>query len=170
MCWQLYKNKQFVVLVCPMYCVTVQLQGMSKSPQGARCTGCSIEHQNKYVPQPLLITNMISVILVVLTLLDCVSRADAVAQMSVIVGPSVVAFSQKPSSELIPNFMAKQLFTISPHHFQLCLTCVSRAHEIEMKTSSVVRPSVASIISEVIAWMSFKFQLWLPLAQMFFHF
>ncbi len=50
------------------------------------------------------------------------------------------------------------------HSFSLCnqpflalLDYVSRAHEIEIRLSSVVRPSVASIISEVIAWISFKF-------------
>ncbi len=37
------------------------------------------------------------------------------------------------------------------------LDYVSRAHEMEIRPSSVVRPSVASIISEVIAWISFKF-------------
>ncbi len=46
------------------------------------------------------------------------------------------------------------------------LDYVSRAHEIEIRPSSVVRPSVvrpsvrpsvASIISEVIAWITFKF-------------
>ncbi len=35
------------------------------------------------------------------------------------------------------------------------LDYVSRAHEIEIRPS--VRPSVASIICEVIAWISFKF-------------
>ncbi len=37
------------------------------------------------------------------------------------------------------------------------LDYVSRAHEIEIRPLSVVRPSVASIISEVFAWISFKF-------------
>ncbi len=54
----------------------------------------------------------------------------------------------------------------------------SSAHEIEIRPSSVVRPSVrrpsvASIISEVTAWIAFKFQLWLPLGHMprrFFHY
>ncbi len=34
------------------------------------------------------------------------------------------------------------------------------------RLSSVVRPSVASIISEVTAWISFKFYLWLALGHM----
>ncbi len=52
------------------------------------------------------------------------------------------------------------------------LDYVSRAHEIELRPSYVVRrpsvrrPSVASIISEVTAWIAFKFQLWLPLGLM----
>ncbi len=46
------------------------------------------------------------------------------------------------------------------------LDYVSRAHEIEIHQSSLVRPSVASIISEVTAWISFKFHLWLPLGHM----
>ncbi len=53
--------------------------------------------------------------------------------------------------------------------FLALLDYVSRAHEIEIRPSSVVRPSVvcrpssvvrpsvASIISEVIVWTSFKF-------------
>ncbi len=41
--------------------------------------------------------------------------------------------------------------------FLAVLDYVSRAHEIEICPSYVVRPSVASIISEVIAWISFKF-------------
>ncbi len=50
--------------------------------------------------------------------------------------------------------------------FLALLDYVSRAHEIEIRPLSVVRlsvrrpsvhPSVASIISEVIAWISFKF-------------
>ncbi len=53
--------------------------------------------------------------------------------------------------------------------FLALLDYVSRAHEIKIRPSSVVcrpssvvcrpsvRPSVASIISEVIAWISFKF-------------
>ncbi len=65
-----------------------------------------------------------------------------------------------------------------PPFLQTMLDYVSRAHEIEIRPSSVVRPSVrrpsvASIISEVIAWISFKFQLWLPLGHMprlFLHF
>ncbi len=44
---------------------------------------------------------------------------------------------------------------------------VSRAHEIEIRPSSV-RLSVESIISEVIVWISFKFELW-PYAQDFFY-
>ncbi len=49
------------------------------------------------------------------------------------------------------------------------LDYVSRAHEIEIRPSSVrrpsvVRPSVASIISEVIVWISFKFSCGFPLA------
>ncbi len=48
--------------------------------------------------------------------------------------------------------------------FLALLDYVSRAHEIEIRMSSVVRrPSVASIISEVTAWIAFKFHLWLPL-------
>ncbi len=50
--------------------------------------------------------------------------------------------------------------------FLALLDYVSRAHEIEIRLSSVVRPSVASIISEVIAWISFKYLLWLPLGHM----
>ncbi len=42
--------------------------------------------------------------------------------------------------------------------FLALLDYVSRAHEIEIRTSSV-RPSVASIISEGTAWIAFKFQL-----------
>ena len=46
--------------------------------------------------------------------------------------------------------------------FLALLDYVSRALEIEIRPSSVVRrpsvcPSVASIISDVIAWISFKF-------------
>ncbi len=41
--------------------------------------------------------------------------------------------------------------------FLALLDYVSRAHEIKIRPASVVRPSVASIISEVIAWISFKF-------------
>ena len=40
--------------------------------------------------------------------------------------------------------------------FLALLDHVSRAHEIEIRPSSV-HPSMASIISEVIAWISFKF-------------
>ncbi len=58
--------------------------------------------------------------------------------------------------------------------FLALLDYVSRAHEIKIRPSSVVcrtsyvirRPSVASIISEVTAWIAFKFQLWLPLGHM----
>ncbi len=42
------------------------------------------------------------------------------------------------------------------------LDYVSRAHEIEIRPSSVRRPSVAWIISEPIAYISFKFWLLLP--------
>ncbi len=49
--------------------------------------------------------------------------------------------------------------------FLALLENVSRAHEIELRPS-VRRPSVASIISEVTAWIDFKFQLWLPLGHM----
>ncbi len=52
--------------------------------------------------------------------------------------------------------------------FLACLALldyVSRAHEIEIRPSSV-RPSVASIISEVTAWIALKFWLWLPLGHM----
>ncbi len=45
------------------------------------------------------------------------------------------------------------------------LDYVSRAHEIEIRPSSV-RPSVSSIISEVIAWISLKLRLWLHLGHM----
>ena len=51
------------------------------------------------------------------------------------------------------------LSTLRP--FLALLDYVSRVHEIEIRSSSVRpsvrRPSVASIISEVIAWTSFKF-------------
>ena len=40
--------------------------------------------------------------------------------------------------------------------FLALLDYVSRAHDIEIRPSSV-RPSVASIISEAMAWISFKF-------------
>ncbi len=50
--------------------------------------------------------------------------------------------------------------------FLALLDYVSIAHEIEIRPSSVRRPYVASIISEVIAWISFKFWLWLPLGHM----
>ncbi len=46
--------------------------------------------------------------------------------------------------------------------FLALLDYVSTAHEIEIRPSSV-SPSVASIISEPIAWISFKFWLLLPL-------
>ncbi len=46
-------------------------------------------------------------------------------------------------------------------NFQLCLTMSA-----ELLKSKFVRPSVASIISEVTAWITFKFQLWLPLGHM----
>ncbi len=49
--------------------------------------------------------------------------------------------------------------------FLALLDYVSRAHEIEIRPSSV-SPSVASIISEITAWISFKFKLWLPLGHM----
>ncbi len=42
-----------------------------------------------------------------------------------------------------------------------------------MKSKFARRPSVASIISEVTAWIAFEYQLWLPLGHMprsFFHF
>ncbi len=58
--------------------------------------------------------------------------------------------------------------------FLALLDYVSRAHEIEIRPSSVVRPSVrpsvASIFSEVTAWIPFKFQFWLPLGHMPRHF
>ncbi len=41
--------------------------------------------------------------------------------------------------------------------FLALLDYVSRAHEIEIRQSFVRRPSVASIISEVIVRISFKF-------------
>ncbi len=50
--------------------------------------------------------------------------------------------------------------------FLALLDYVSRAHEIKIRPSSVRRPSVASIISEVTAWIAFKFQLWLRLGHM----
>ncbi len=56
--------------------------------------------------------------------------------------------------------------------FLALLDYVSRAHEIEIRPS-YRRPSVASIISEVTAWIAFKFHVWLPLGHMprlFFHF
>ncbi len=47
------------------------------------------------------------------------------------------------------------------YKFLALLDYVSKVHEIEIRPSSVGpsvrRPSVASIISEVIAWISFKF-------------
>ncbi len=48
------------------------------------------------------------------------------------------------------------------NYFLALLDYVSRAHEIEIRPSSVRRPSVrrpsvASIISEVVVWISFKF-------------
>ncbi len=47
------------------------------------------------------------------------------------------------------------------------LDYVSRAHEIEICPSSIVRPSVrVAIISEAIAQISFKFWLLLPLSHM----
>ncbi len=58
--------------------------------------------------------------------------------------------------------------------FLALLDSVSRAYSMGLCASSVVRPSsVAWIISEVTAWIAFKFQLWLPLGHMptlFFHF
>ncbi len=58
--------------------------------------------------------------------------------------------------------------------FLALLDYVSRAHEIKIRPSYVIRrPSVASIISEVTAWIAFKFQLWLLLdysQNHFFHF
>ncbi len=59
--------------------------------------------------------------------------------------------------------------------FLSLLDYVSRAHEIEIRPSSVRpsvrRPSVTSITTEVTAWIAFKFQLWLPLVHMSsFHF
>ncbi len=62
---------------------------------------------------------------------------------------------------IIPQvFLAKKL---SAHRLVLnlllaLLDYVSRAHEVEIRPSSV-RLSVASIISEVTAWIAFKFQL-----------
>ncbi len=56
-------------------------------------------------------------------------------------------------------------------YFLALLDYVSRAHEIEIRPSSavrpsVVRPSVASLIGVVIGWISFKIWLWLPLGHM----
>ncbi len=74
-------------------------------------------------------------------------------------------------------FQSERIFG-SAKHFLALLDYVSRAHEIKIRPSSVVRrlssvvrrpsvrPSVASIISEVIAWISFKFLLWLHLGIM----
>ncbi len=78
-------------------------------------------------------------------------------------------------SEIVATLYEKAAFhhistplTSSQNHFYFLLLAlldyVSRAHEIENPPSSVVRPSVvrpsvASIISEVIAWISFKFWL-----------
>ncbi len=47
--------------------------------------------------------------------------------------------------------------TTRAKQFLALLDYVSGDHEIKIRPSSVVRPSVASIISEVIAWISFKF-------------
>ncbi len=58
---------------------------------------------------------------------------------------------------------AEQSEPSSLFRFLALLDYVSRAHEIEIRPSSVllqssiVRPYVASIISEVIVWISFKF-------------
>ncbi len=52
------------------------------------------------------------------------------------------------------------------HPLLALLVCVSRAHEIEIRPSTVCRQSVASIISEFepIAWISFKFCFLVSLA------
>ncbi len=60
------------------------------------------------------------------------------------------------SAVAMPNLMDRYPFTISPDHFLALLDYVSRAHEIEIRPPSI-RPSVASIICEVNAWIFFKF-------------
>ncbi len=57
---------------------------------------------------------MLSMFYMILALLDCVSRANAVAWASVVRPAPVNAFSQKPSSKLMPNFVERLLSTISP--------------------------------------------------------
>ncbi len=54
------------------------------------------------------------------------------------------------------TFMGRYLFATFPDILAL-LDYGNKAHEIEIRPSSVRRPSVALIISEVIVWISFKF-------------
>ena len=71
-----------------------------------------------------------------------------------------------------PNELKMTLNTIAaccnnePSSFLALLDYFSRAHEIKIRRSSVVRTSVVSIISEPIAWICVKFWLLLSLGHM----
>ncbi len=92
---------------------------------------------------------------VFLALLDFVSRAHEIE----ICPWSVVRPSVRRLSSVVRLWI-----------FLALLDYVSGTHEIEIRPSYVVRPSVrpsvASIISEVTAWIAFKFHMWLPLGHM----
>ncbi len=55
----------------------------------------------------------------------------------------------KPLQGFRPNFMGSYLSAISPEHFLALLDYVSRAHEIAIYPSSVVRPSVRPSVSQL---------------------
>ncbi len=83
---------------------------------------------------------------------------DAIHRLkgSVTLGGNTIRFRR--SLRLFDRYQIRSKVTFP---FLALLDYVSRAHEIKIRSSSVVRPSVrpsvASIISEVIAWISFKF-------------
>ncbi len=110
--------------------------------------------------------------LVFLLALLCATAQQSYCRHVGVRRPSVCRPSVKPVfSEPVRHINAKFGGKVPFHHisrpFLDLLDSVSRSHEIELRPSSVVRPSVrpssvvrpsvASIISEVIAWISFKF-------------
>ncbi len=88
--------------------------------------------------------------------------AEAVARSSVVVvrktrfSETMNWVNAKFCGKVAINYISRPFFPFFKFGFLAQLDYVSRAHEIEIRPS-VVCPSVASIISDVTSWISFKF-------------